>query len=226
MKKFLIACCFLLTSLLLLSGCEFNLTSGLSVNTVRGEGDVVTETFEKDGFTAIRVEGAFNVVWREADEFLVNIQMHENLFDHLQINVVNNELRISTNRGFTITRGNTPTITLYSPSIEGVVVSGATSLVNWDVVTTERFSINVAGAASAELNLNVTEINVDVAGAGDLGLYGDISIANISIAGAGNVDVDVRDQLIVNISGAGSVTYYGNPEITRSIAGVGTVRSR
>lgn len=215
MKKVVIA---VVLGLVFLTGC--------SVNGVRGRGDVVTNGFEVEAFSRLRVSGAYRVVWREADGFSVDVSMHENLFEYLDVVVVGDELRIQSRRGLAVSGRNTPTIYVYSPSIEGVNVSGAVSLADWDLVSGEGFSIDVAGAASADLRLEVTDVRIDMAGAGDVVLLGDIQTATVNIAGAGNVDIDVSETLSVDIAGAGSVRYGGNPYVTRRVAGVGTVRAR
>ena len=230
MKK-LIAWSLLILGATVLTGCDVGInTDGLSIggnsnSIIRGTGNLVETDFDIDAYTEVKIDGAFQVIWRESDEFLVTVETSENLLEHLEIQVDNGVLLITSRRGIGINWGESR-IYLFSPSLEALNVQGAVTAKNWDTIRSERFAIEVAGAASVDLDLEVDVVEVNVAGAGDLSLLGSIQTADISIAGAGNIDIDVIGSLSVEIAGTGSVTYGGNPTVTRTILGIGTVGQR
>jgi len=225
LKKLILATWIALISIVVLTGCEID---GFTISTggVRGRGEIISEDFEVAEFQRLRIDGAYEVFWRESDDFMITAVMFENFFDYFEVNVTGDLLHLSSSRNLNISRGETPRIYIYSPAVTAVDIRGASQLTNWDEVNSETFEIVVAGAASIELVLNSAFVEVDIAGAADLELLGAIEVANLSIAGASNVDIDVINTLTVDIAGASVVTYGGNPEVTRRIAGVGTVRSR
>ena len=225
MKKLILATGIALLSMIVLTGCEIN---GITISTggVRGRGEIISEDFEVSNFDRLRVEGAYEIIWRESEDFLVTAVMFENFFDYFEINVSGDLLQLSSRRNLNVARGNAPRIYIYSPTMTIVDIRGASQLTNWDEINSNRFEITIAGAASIDLVLNSEFVEVDIAGAADLTLLGAIETANLRIAGASNVDIDVINTLTVDIAGASVVTYGGNPEVTRRIAGVGTVRRR
>ena len=217
--------CVAVVSILVLTGCEIDGFT-ISAGGVRGRGEIISEDFEVASFDRLRVDGAYEIIWREHDDHLITVTMFENFFDYFEVNVTGDVLHLSSRRSFNISRGNTPRVYIYSPAITAVDIRGASQLADWDVVNSETFEIVVAGAASMDLTFNSEFVDVDIAGAADLGLFGEINEASLNIAGASTVDIDVINTLTVDVAGASTVTYGGNPEVTRRIAGVGSVRQR
>jgi len=224
MKKKLFIYSLLLTGVATaLSGCSFN----INPQGVRGSGEIESRDFDVEDYTAINVSGVYEVVWQESETASVTIEMYENLFEFLEVSVQGDTLYIDSTRSINVRNNDTvPRIYLYSPSLETVSFYGALTAENWDTVHAQNFSLNVSGAASADLDLNVEVLDVDLSGAGDLDLTGNIDTANLVVSGAGNIDIDVIDYLNVTLSGVGRVRYGGNPTITRNILGVGTLEQK
>ena len=224
MKKKLTFYSLLLTGIAtVLSGCSVS----INPQGVRGTGEIESRDFEVENYTAINISGVYEVIWQESETASVTIEMYENLFEFLEISTNGDTLHIDSSRAINVRSNDvTPRIYLYSPSLEAVSFYGALTAENWDTVYGQNFSLNVSGAASAELNLNVEVLDVDLSGAGDLDLTGNINTANLVVSGAGSIDIDVIHYLNVNLSGVGRVRYGGNPTITRNISGVGTLEQR
>jgi len=218
MKKKLVVYSLLLVGVVtLLSGC-----SG-----VRGSGEIVSRDFDVENYKGIYVSGVYEVVWQRSETTSATIEMYENLFEFLEISVEGDTLHIDSSRAINIRNNDTvPRIYLYSPSLEMVNFYGALSAENWDTVHAENFSLNVSGAASADLSFDVEVLDVDLSGAGNLDLTGNIDTANIVLSGAGNIEVDVSNYLNVDISGVGRVRYGGNPTVIQDISGLGTLEQK
>ena len=230
----------------LLSGCmvvSFDGTGG--INAVQGTGDMTTREFDiLMDFTGIEISGNYVVVFRQSPTLAVSVRMQENLFDYLNVGVRNGVLRIDSNRSFRTGPGYRPRIYVSAPSLDTVILSGASSIENWDVVAAEALHITVSGAADGIIPMAVDTLEVAVAGAADFTLTGTAGTANISIAGAGDIDalglqaanatvvvtgagsayVAASDTLDVTITGAGTVRYVGNPQVSRTVAGIGSVQ--
>jgi len=224
MKKKLFIYSLLLTGVAtVLSGCSFN----INPQGVRGSGEIVSRDFEVEDYTAINISGVYEVVWQQSETASATIEMYENLFEYLEVSVQGNTLHIDSDRAINVRNNDTvPRIYLYSPSIEMVNFYGALNAENWDTVHAENFSMNVSGAANAELSLEVEVLDVDLSGAGNLDLTGNVDTANLVVSGAGNIEVDVSNYLNVELSGVGSVRYSGDPTISQRISGVGTIERK
>jgi len=245
MKKMIVICIFLGLTVLL-SGClviPFD-GGGINANAVQGTGERVSRDFTVADFTGIDITGAYVVVYRQSNTNAVTVDMQENLFDYLEVYVRNGVLRINSERPFRTNRNNTPRIYIDAPYLENITFNAAINTENWDAIYTRRLNVSVSGAANAVIPMNVEELDVRIAGAADFELIGvatsatlsisgagDIDAVNlqtqnttITIAGAGNADIAVSDTLDVTIAGTGRVRYVGNPQVNRSIAGVGSVQ--
>jgi len=224
MKKKLVVYSLLLTGIAtVLSGCSFN----INPQGVRGSGEIESRDFDVENYTAVNISGVYEVVWQESETASVTIEMYENLFEFLEVSVQGDTLHIDSSRAINVRNNDVlPRLYLYSPSLEAVSFYGALTAENWDTVHAQNFSLNVSGAASADLDLNVEMLDVNLSGAGDLDLTGNIETAHLVVSGAGNIDIDVINYLNVNLSGVGRVRYGGNPTITRNISGIGTLEQR
>jgi len=216
------------------------------VNSVRGRGSLVSRDFNVGSFTTINISGGYEVVFTESNDTRVTVNMQENLFDYLNVNVSGSNLAIDSSRSFNTGRNNTPRIYIYAPTLHGMTIDGAVSTINWSTVRTDDFFIDASGAANVNLDLEVNSLTINAAGAANLNLSGravtsDISSAGavnvsafnletertiITVSGAGSAHVHASYTLEATINGVGSIRYTGNPEVTRNVFGLGTIRAR
>jgi len=215
-------------------------------NAVHGTGDMVTREFAVGSFTGVDIAGGYVIVYRQAPESSVTVHMQENLFNYLNTHTINGELRIYSSRNFRTTSENTPRIYVYTPYLNHINVAGSATFEDWDTVHTSGIEISIGGAATGAIHLEVDNIDISLAGAASLDLTGTADTARITVAGAGevdasalqtraawvdiagtgNIEIAVSDNLDATISGAGTVWYVGNPQVNRSVAGIGRVQQR
>ena len=215
--------------------------------TVHSRGEMVARDFDVESFTGINVGGSFYITWRESDEFAVTVEMQENLFNHLEVEVRNNTLRIRTTGNITITNNqNRPRLYVYAPTIETVNFSGSATAENWDTINGESFSASISGSATMEVALHVQSVEINSSGSGRFTLTGTTDLldirssgssritadglqantATINISGSGRAYVNVADYLDVRVSGSGTVRYSGNPRVSQNITGSGRVEAQ
>ena len=113
------------------------------------------------------------------------------------------------------------------------------------VLAQPELTLNLNGAAKAELLLNVQSLKIDARGASKLDLSGTADTATITIAGAGEVEaedlltqvmhincagaskaeVNVATELWAQAAGASKITYKGTPRVKQNMAvGGSTIR--
>lgn len=130
--------------------------------------------------------------------------------------------------------------TITSPSLRKITVYGASKIETLDGHPLQQSSLtlDLNGAAEADLHLYVDSLSVETKGASRLELEGTATSARISIAGAGDVEaeslvvqkmhincagaseaeVHVQRELWAQAAGASKITYKGNPSIKQNIA--------
>ena len=222
------------------------LFSGCTGRVVSGAGEMVSQVFQVENFSAVNLNVPFVVVWQSGPQTVATIEMQENLFAHLQVSVENAVLVIESARSFDVAAPNTPRLYITSPRLIGLQSCTAVVAKGWDTVYAAEFTINLEGGGVLEIPLNVDLLAVDInEGGADLTLSGYATQANITVVGGvtlealdlqtaethirltggGTVDIAVSDVLDVAITGAGFIRYRGSPVITQSITGFGSVSS-
>jgi len=229
MKKTITAILCTVLALIMLTGCVSINFSPMSPSSLSGRGSPETFTFNVNEITEIRVELLCNIIYRSAPSDTVTLQVQPNLMEYITVEENNGILTVRSNRNFNVSSNtNTPVLTVSTPSLSRISHMGAGILTTEDPINTDSFSLDIAGAASGNLTLDVSELSVSIAGAGDLNLSGTADIADINMAGAGRLnalDLDTRESKI-NMAGAGSVRIGVSDNLKVSAGGVGTVEYR
>ena len=221
-KKYFALIPLLLAMLLLFAGCTINIGG----RNIRGTGDMVSRDIEVASFSDINVSGNFRVIYRHADTPALTVVMQENLFDHLTTSVRGGTLQIGSRRGFDTVTANRPRVYVYAPYLTGADFSGAVSASGWDTVQGQRFRVDVSGAASMDISLDVRRLDVDASGAVSLEFSGTADA--IYIDGSGAVTISAGELAIeggrVSLSGVGNVYLSTLENVTVNISGLGRVR--
>ena len=127
-----------------------------------------------------------------------------------------------------------------SPNLRKLTVYGASKIETADnqVLTQPELTLDLNGAAQADLHLNVENLTIHAKGASKLDLEGTASEVHITIAGAGEVDAEdlvaqvmhincagaskaelnVVRELWAQAAGASRITYHGTPQIKQKMA--------
>ena len=135
--------------------------------------------------------------------------------------------------------------TIASPTLRKITVYGASKIETLDGHTLQQpsLTLDLNGAAEADLHLQVNTLTVDAKGASSLELQGTAESAHITIAGAGELDaesfvvqdmhincagasvaeVHVQRELWAQAAGASKITYKGSPAIKQNMAVGGSI---
>ena len=132
-----------------------------------------------------------------------------------------------------------------SPTLRKITVYGASKIETLDGHTLQQpsLTLDLNGAAEADLHLQVNTLTVDAKGASSLEIQGTAESAHITIAGAGELDaesfvvqdmhincagasvaeVHVQRELWAQAAGASKITYKGSPAIKQNMAVGGSI---
>lgn len=135
-----------------------------------------------------------------------------------------------------------------SPDLRKITVYGASKIEMLDgqTLTQPSLTLDLNGAAQAELSLHVQTLTIDAKGASQLELSGTADNVHVTIAGAGELEaedlvaqtmhincvgaskaeVNVVRELWAQAAGASKITYKGTPNIQQNIAVGGSVIRR
>lgn len=208
--------------------------------TIDGNGYVVTEKRILNDFTEIQITGMFEVILAEGEP-AISIEADENLIPYIITNVNGEQLEINTNNVHL--DGEKLAITIYYDDLEELKVSGAIELSTQQTLHSNKFKLDVTGAAKGEIDIDVNELRVEISGGAELVLVGTADAAEyeingageidafdlktdeamVDIAGAGEINLFAEKELDVEISGAAEVNYKGSPKVSEDISGAGAI---
>lgn len=231
-------------SVLLLTACVSVNFSTSNRNEILGKGDMITQTYEAPGYTSVEIRGDFKVAYSSIPSDTVSIEMNENLVPHINVSVEDGVLLVGSKERIRTQAGQSPTLFLSTPNLEGLIIHGGASMSDWDTIEGKSFNLDVSGACSAELDFAVEHLKTSIAGAGSAKFSGTADSANIELSGACSFDalaletvnaiVDISGTgtgsitcsgvLDVDISGAGSFEYQGDCQVNPSVTGAGSVK--
>ena len=214
-------------------------------NEVNGDGDIITEERDHDGYSQVSLSGIGNMTVAEGDEFTFTIRTDANLMEYIETSVRGDTLVVEQRSGYNLdpTDGIEYTVTL--PELTGVEVSGV-GQIDVGALDAADLSVEVSGVGGVTIgDLDADSVTVDLSGVGSIEIDGETSTlevdasgtgsfeggnletgdAVVQASGVGSVTVWVIETLDIDASGVGSVRYYGSPSITADASGLGGLES-
>jgi hypothetical protein len=243
MKRYGVISIIILTALLL-TACGW---SGFRVGSVRGSGNVQSETRTVSGFQNISVEGTGDIYLTQGEEESLTIEAEDNLIPRITTEVRGSVLHIGFKRNaFLGTIFPSKPIKFYITvkDLTNLEINGA-GRVNMPGLQTDSLQLTVNGAAQIDFaTLNANSLKINIAGGGDCAISGEAASVDVRVDGAGSVNLQdlqskqaavtingaagvkvwATDVLKAEINGAGTVSYYGSPQVTQSIDGIGNIK--
>ena len=219
--------------------CAFLLSSAIqaqwkSNQKVKGNGNVISEKRTTSEYERISVTGFFDVELVSGKEGNITIKGEENLLPHIKIEVVNQELKITTDKNKYISTSNGKNIVITIPfeSINQVSLTGSGNISTKNTITSDSFAAKLTGSGDLKLNVEAKNIEINLNGSGDIVLIGktdnitsilngsgDIKAsamkstnAKVTVSGSGDTSVFCSESIYARVSGSGDIKYSGNPE--------------
>ena len=226
----------------------FSLSSCITikVDSVKGSGNVITQSFEVGDFERLNFSGIGRIELTQGSSTSLEVEAEENIINALKIETTGNKLHIGMKRGyFNIVPTRDIIFRLTVTDLDKIDLTGAGAVV-CDSFETEKLSIESSGLGSIDMDIVAEDFEVSISGAGKVSMAGKVDTQKISISGVGNYSakdlvsrvceidisgagkagVNVTETLDITMSGVGNIEYVGNPSISQNISGVGgTIKS-
>jgi hypothetical protein len=212
-----------LSSLLLLAACNWS-DGG---PTIKGSGNLLTETRQVENFTAIVVSGSANLEIEQTGEESLELTIDDNLLPLFTTEVRDGTLFIGTAEGKRLTwNGKGPRIKVTVRELRKLKVSGAVT-VKATKLDTDSLTISISGAGSASIAGRSDNLSISISGAGSLDAVNlQAKRATVIVSGAGDVTVNASDELDARVSGAANIWYVGSPRLQSRVSGAGSIKQK
>lgn len=217
-----------------------------SCRKIKGDGPVVTETRNVQGFTSINAGIDGMVYFTPGNEYKVEIHAQKNIIDAMDTRVSGGELKIEFDYRKHLGIHDRIDVYITAPNITGLTINGSGDLQVMQPFQPQNLNLKISGSGSINIpDLQTSYLYAKISGSGDMAVgNGTADNEKVDISGSGNVDllnlagrsaeihtsgsgttkVNVSESLDVHISGSGDVYYLGHPEITADISGSGKVK--
>jgi len=223
MKKLVV----LLVAVVAVASCTFILNK----KTVRGNGVMVSQSYEVAEFNSIAVNGAVDVVYSQGPQSVV-LTADENIIGYFRIESTDGVLKISHADSVNVYSDNDFVVRVCSADLSGVKINGSGDCDIVGGLTTEAdFSFILNGSGELEADAIVcNNMTTKISGSGDVDVDA-VTAKSVSatISGSGDIELGCRKvgELIVKINGSGDVKLYGEAgSLTSKINGSGELDTK
>jgi len=202
---------------------------------ISGNGNVVEESRDVTGFTAVEVSTGIDVFLTQGNEFDVVVEADENLQEVILTELKGDRLVIRTDH-VNIRSAKSKKVHVTLPELTGLKISSAGDCVGETPFECQDLRLSISSAGDLTLEVDADRIDLDISSSGDAKLAGSAEEldANLSSAGdlnafdllAGKVDVSVSsagdarvhatDEISMTASSAGNIYYRGNAQVVHS----------
>jgi len=228
--------------ILLTSGCIVIDLDGCGKKTVKGSGNVISETRPVAEFNRIHLKGSGKAYLTKGENLSIEIKTDDNIMPLIETSVADGKLTIS-DKNYNLR----PTaLSYFIPvnDLKGIIVSGSADLSCDSRLAADTFFAEISGSGDMLLELEVENLESDISGSGSMRFAGKTDSLSASITGSGEInaldleakkvtlaitgsgdaDVFATETLSAKITGSGDVRYKGNPRINQKITGSGKIR--
>jgi len=234
-KKRLITVLFLVVVILTVAGCS----------SIKGSGDLITETRQVSNFDRIDLSGVGEVVISQDGSESLSVETDDNIMKYVEAVVEGGTLKLGFKDGVNSISPSRLVFTVSVDDLNGLAVSGSGDIES-DALKTDRLDVAVSGSGDVQVaELSTGAVNADISGSGEISLAGEANAQDLTISGSGkylagdlcnaSVSVDISgsgaatvcstETLVSDISGSGSVNYYGRPSVNSSGSGSGKINN-
>ena len=213
-------------------------------NVVRGRGDRELYEIRTGQFSSISVEGNTEIHYYAAERDYITLEIQPNLRDYYVVEVINGNLTIRPTRRLDFNSSRTPVLTVSSPVLEQLTISGACTFTAHDIISADTFTLRISGAGEGRAQLDVERFFANISGTGSFDLSGRADTVDLRLSGTGDLDalslqsregavrlsgtgrvgISSYEHLTIVASGTGSIEYRGSPNMNLSNSGIVSIR--
>ncbi len=195
-----------------------------SPQTVRGSGNVTSETRPVTGFTGVELASSGQVIVSLGDSESVVVEADDNLLPYIQTTIRNGVLVIGAKPLTSISMTSPVHVTIIMKSLNKASVTGSGDM-TIDGAAAQDMTFSLPGSGTITAAGTADSVTITLKGSGDI-RCGDLQAksANVKINGSGNVTVFASENLTASIFGSGNIQYLSGPtNINKSVTGSGNI---
>lgn len=196
-------------------------------NSISGNGNVVEETRDVEGFTGVHVSTGIDVFLSEGNEFEVRVEADENLMEVILTELNGSHLDIKTDR-VNIRRARSKKVHVTLPELSELKISSAGDCMGQTPFRCDDLRLSISSAGDLTLEVEADRIFLDISSSGDARISGSASELDASLSSAGGLDAFdlVAEKVKVDVSSAGDARVHATGEISMNASSAGNIYYR
>ncbi len=216
-------------------------------NSVRGNGNVITETRKISDFNKVTVTGSFHVHIFHGKTGDIKIETDENIMPLIETYTKGDELVIRFKKKTNIRKTTKLNVSLPVSKLSKIKITGSGYVKSNETFEQNKIYLTVTGSGDIALKFKLNELYALVTGSGRISLKGKTNEANYRVTGSGDIDAKqinsssveakvtgsgdisahANREIIAKVTGSGDIYYYGNPKrIKTKVLGSGSIRKK
>jgi hypothetical protein len=200
------------------------------------------QNYDVDDFDRLNMGDAFIIDVKHADYFSIQAKGDVRNIDDLDVYKKGGTLHVKYDDDHG--RKHDTYITITMPYLTAVKFSGASDSHISGFSGGDKLNINLSGASTSTLDVDVDQVDIDLSGASHLRGSGITTMLNaeisgasvlsafnleaenawVRVSGASDAKVNVISTLDAKASGASKIIYRGSPQVTRDASGASSIR--
>lgn len=230
----------LIPAILLTMSCQ--LVSGLGAS-LRGSGNVVTESRPVSGFDSISVCCSMRLILTQGSNESLEIEADDNVLPEIESVVTNGTLIVrfkDSLNGIRLLNTSPIRVRVSAIDVNGIDISGGGRLESTGPIETPQLALNLSGGSRGTLgNLQTEMLSIELTGGSKIELAGSVAeqtislnggsdylagelqsqTATLNMSGGGRATLWVTETLNADLSGGANAAYYGSPMVNQNLSG-------
>jgi hypothetical protein len=191
------------------------------------------ETRPLDSFDSIEIGGGIDLVLRQGEGFIVEVERDEGEAADIVTEVRGDTLVIRRRQalGFFSWGDDHGSVRVTLPKLEALTASGGSDVTTEGTVTSDALEIVASGGSDVTIDVAAGALSIEASGGSDMRVSGTARTARVHSSGGSDLDasrltadeadvdssggsditVAVRDKIVANASGGSDIRYSGNP---------------
>lgn len=196
-------------------------------NSISGNGNVVEDTRDVEGFSGVHVSSGIDVLLSEGNRFEVVVEADENLQEYIETELRGTMLVVGTDN-VNIRRARARRVHVTLPRLEELKISSAGDCQGQTPFSCDDLRISISSAGDLNLKVEADRIDLDISSSGDAKISGKASMLDASLSSAGDLDAWDLEAGVVNVkvSSAGDARVFATEEISMDASSAGNIYYR
>lgn len=194
-------------------------------NRVTGNGNVVEDERNLDGFTAVHLSSGIDVVLSQGENFKVLVEADENLHEYIETYISGRTLVVGTESRVNIGKAKAKRVHVTLPELEELKISSAGDCEAVTPFTCDDLRIKISSAGDLNMEVDARSINLDISSSGDCKLAGSADEFSVDLSSAGDLHAFdlVAAKVDVRVSSAGGARVHATDEISMRASSAGDI---